>query len=226
MPNVLVVEDEIRINLAIRSTLSSKKYRAFGAFNSQQALKAITKNKIDLIILDVMLPNDEYSGMDLITLFRKQDSSVPIIMLSALNELKNRIQGLDLGADDYISKPFNMNELLIRVSKVLKRPKLNLGPILKVKDLELNPSNLEVKRNSKVIKLTNKEYRLLAYLMYNKDQIVSKEKIIKHLWNDNQLVVDNTVEVYIGYLRNKVDKAFPDSTPLIHTVRGFGYKLS
>ncbi len=226
MHKILVVEDEIRINLALRSTLKSKGYLTFGAFNSEQALKAFNKNKIDLVILDVMLPNDKYDGMDLIKILRTNNPDISIIMLTALGEIKNKVKGLKLGADDYLAKPFDMNELLIRVAKVLKRPKVNLGPILTVRDLELDPANLEVKRDSKKIKLSNKEYRLLAFLMYNQGQIVSKEKIIKHLWNDDQVVVDNTVEVYIGYLRTKIDKNFPKLIPLIHTIRGFGYKLS
>ena len=146
-------------------------------------------------------------------------------MLTAKGQVTDRVEGLDAGADDYLVKPFAFEELLARIRALTRRPKDSLGMILTVSDLMLNSANYEVKRSAKSIQLSSKEYALLEYLMRHPDQTLTKDQIISHVWNYDADVLPNTVEVYIGYLRNKIDKPFKNRPALIQTVRGFGYKI-
>ena len=146
-------------------------------------------------------------------------------MLTALGEVDDRIAGLSTGADDYLVKPFSMKELIVRVQVLLRRPKASIGPILKVSDLEVNVETFEIKRGQTPIRLSAREFKLLLYLLRNHGRIISKNTIISHAWDEEATIMPNTVEVYIGTLRKKIDKAFPESARLIHTVHGFGYKL-
>ena len=174
--------------------------------------------------MDLMLPG-KYDGIGLTQYLRNAKLNTPILMLTALGDVKNRVKGLEVGADDYMAKPFSLTELQARINALSKRPKKIVGPILKVEDLRLDPLTQTVSRSDKIIKLSSKEFRLLSYLMFHQGQIISKDQVISHLWNDENFVVKNTIEVYIGYLRKKIDIAFRPKPSLIHTVRGFGYKI-
>ena len=221
---ILIIEDETRIALTLKKTLELEDHQVKIAFDSDKGLGLAKDKSLDLIIMDLMLPG-KYDGISLTKHLRNIKVNTPILMLTALDDVKNRVKGLSSGADDYLPKPFSLSELQARIKALSKRPKQIVGPILKIDDLTLDTSSNIVKRNGQVIKLSSKEYRLLSYLMFNKNQIISKDKIISHLWNDESFVVKNTIEVYIGYLRKKIDKAFPLKPELIHTVRGFGYKI-
>jgi len=171
-----------------------------------------------------MLPGP-YNGLDITRQLRLDNVNTPILILTAKAEVEDRVAGLKAGADDYLIKPFSIKELLARVQVLSRRPKQLIGPILKVDGLELNSDTRGVKRNGQVIKLSNREFKLLNYLMYHQGQIVSKDKIIRHVWDGNTIIMPNTVEVYIGYLRKKIEEPFPNHSKLIKTVFGFGYKI-
>jgi DNA-binding response OmpR family regulator len=147
-------------------------------------------------------------------------------MLTARGTIGDKVEGLNSGADDYLVKPFSFDELIARVRALLRRRPEHTGTTLKLGNLSLNPVTYEVKRGKTTIKLSQKEFALLEYLLLHGDQVVTKDTIINHVWDGDALVLPNTVEVYIGYLRAKIDRPFTDQPPLIHTLRGFGYKLS
>ena len=179
-------------------------------------------NDYDLIILDVMLPSMD--GFEVCKKIREMGLKMPILMLTAKSMPEEKVAGLDQGADDYLVKPFELNELIARI-RALGRRSASLTPNkLMVGDLVLDTGSHEVLRNNTPIQLTGKEYRILEYLMRNSGQVLSKDKIISHVWDFDTDILPNTVEVYIGYLRSKIDRPFKGS-PLIHTLRGFGYRL-
>jgi len=146
-------------------------------------------------------------------------------MLTARGTIGDRVEGLNSGADDYLVKPFSFEELIARVKALLRRPAAHTGAVIKVDDLSLDTGNYEVKRDGKPIKLSQKEFSLLEYLMHHQGKVITKDMIITHVWDEDAVVLPNTVEVYIGYLRNKIDRPFKSAKPLLHTLRGFGYKL-
>ena len=147
-------------------------------------------------------------------------------MLTAKSQTDDKIEGLDSGADDYLTKPFSFEELLARIRALIRRPPNSLSNILTIGDISLNTLNFEVKRQNKPITLSGKEFSLLEYLMRHPGQIIKKDQIINHVWDYESNILPNTVEVYIKKLRQKIDNPFPKQKPLIHTVRGFGYKIS
>jgi DNA-binding response OmpR family regulator len=172
-----------------------------------------------------MLPG-KIDGAELCRELRAGDIQTPIIMLTAKGTIGDRVEGLNSGADDYLVKPFSFDELTARVRALLRRPPVNVGSVVTLDDLSLNPQSYEVKRGDRPIKLSKKEFSLLEYLMHHSGQVITKEMIVSHIWDEAADILPNTIEVYIGYLRNKIDRPFPDKKPLIHTLRGFGYKLS
>lgn len=178
----------------------------------------------DLIILDVLLPIID--GLTVCKKLRAENIHTPILILTAKGQISDKVEGLDSGADDYILKPFAFEELLARVRAIKRRPKNMLAGILKVQDLTLNSKTYEVKRGNSLVSLSQKEFALLDYLMRHQNQVLNKEQIINHVWDYDADILPNTVEVFIGYLRNKIDRPFPGKKPLIHTIRGFGYKVS
>ncbi|MBF0320232.1 MAG: response regulator transcription factor [Nitrospirae bacterium] len=219
---VLVVEDEHRIANAIKKGLELEYYAVDIAYDGQQGFDLASGEDYDVIILDIMLP--EMDGMAICRELRHAKNHTPILMLTAKGQLHDRVEGLNVGADDYLVKPFAFVELLARVRALTRRTKSSLSSVLTISGLSLNTVTFEVKRDGAQIKLSTKEYALLECLMRNPDRILTKDQIIAHVWNYDADVLPNTVEVYIGYLRAKVDKPF--NTPsLIHTVRGFGYKI-
>lgn len=219
---ILVVDDEKKIALGIKKALESQKYAVDVCHDGIEALNMAEAIEYDLIILDRMLPGMD--GVSIIKNLRSQNIYTPILLLTALGTVKDKTDGLDAGADDYLPKPFALDELLARVRAILRRPKVKAEIILTVGDLSLNLNTHLVKRSNKDIILTNKEFSLLEFLMRNKNQPISKEQIITHVWNWDSDILPNNIEVYISYLRDKVDKPF--SKKLIKTVRGVGYKIS
>lgn len=220
---ILVVEDEHKIAGAIRTGLQQEKYAVDVEYDADSGLGAAMNEPYDVMIIDRMLPGS-MEGLDICREVRKAKIQTPILILTAKDQIRDRVSGLNAGADDYLVKPFSFEELLARVRALSRRPSETLGTILKVADLTLDSINFEVRRSGRLLSLSAKEYALLEYMMRNSGRVLSKENIIGHVWDFDADILPNTVEVYIGYLRNKIDKPF--SRPaLIHTLRGFGYKL-
>lgn len=219
---ILIIEDEHKIAQSIKQGLEQEKYAVDVAYTGTQGYDLASSESFDLLILDRLLP--EMDGVTLCKRLRKEQIHTPILFLTAKGQLEDKVEGLDAGADDYLVKPFAFEELLARIRALIRRPKASLNTTLSIEDLELNTKSFTVKRGKTIIQLSNKEFVLLEYLMRHPQQILTKEQIITHVWNYEANILPNTVEVYIGYLRNKIDKPFPHN-PLIHTVRGFGYKI-
>lgn len=221
---ILVIEDEPKIAQAVKKGLELKGYAVDAVFDGDSGYSYAVDPDYDLIVLDRMLPGS-LDGTELCLKIRKEGIKTPILMLTARGTIGDRVEGLNSGADDYLVKPFSYDELVARVRALLRRPPITVGSVLKTADLSLNPQTYEVKRGKEVIKLSHKEFALLEYLMHHSGQIITKDMIVSHIWDEQSNILPNTVEVYIGYLRNKIDRAFPSKRPLIHTQRGFGYKL-
>lgn len=222
MKKILLVEDEIKIANAIKRGLKYEGFEVSIAPDGEEGLELGKTLDFDCIILDRMLPLKE--GVEVCKELRKSNIKTPIIMLTAKSGVNDKVEGLDAGADDYLAKPFSLDELLARIRAILRRGKSLVNDELKVGDLTLNTSTFEVKRSGILINLSKKEYDLLEYFMINANKTISKEKLINHVWDYDSDILLNTVEVYIGYLRNKIDKPFKDKK-MLQTVRGFGYKL-
>jgi DNA-binding response OmpR family regulator len=221
---ILIVEDEHKIANALKKGLEQEAFAVDVEYDSEGGLSMATTEEYDLIILDRMLPG-LLDGVDIVKEMRRQQRHTPVLFLTAKDTIGDRVEGLNAGADDYLVKPFAFSELLARVRALLRRPQDTLGTILKIDDLTLDTATYEVRRGGQSIELTNKEFALLEYMLRNQNQTLTKNNIIGHVWDYDADVLPNTVEVYIGYLRNKVDKPFKGQ-PLIHTSRGFGYKLA
>lgn len=221
---ILVVEDEHKIAGSIKKGLEQESYAVDLAFDGEYGFDLAVTEDYDVIILDLMLP--EMDGLEVCRRLREKQIHIPILMLTAKGQLKDKVDGLNAGADDYLVKPFAFAELLARIKALTRRPKQTLNPVLTVGDLSLNTITFEVKRVGKKINLSKKEFALLEYLLRHKGKILTKDQIINHVWDYDADVLPNTVEVYIGYLRNKIDRAFKNKPSLIQTVRGFGYKIS
>ncbi len=221
--NILLVEDEHKIANAIKQGFRQETYACEVCYDGESGLAAAIGGEYDVIILDLMLPG--LDGIEICKQIRAKGIHTPILMLTAKGQIRDRVTGLNAGADDYLTKPFAFAELLARVRALLRRPGDTIGNVLQVEDLSLDTITYEVKRGTTPLKLSQTEYALLEYLMRNPARVVSKETIINHVWDFDADILPNTVEAYIGYLRNKIDRPFPKSKPLIQTIRGFGYKL-
>jgi len=220
---ILLIEDEHKIARALKKTLEQESYAVDVAFDGDDGYAMATTEPYDLAIIDRMLPG-EYDGIAIVKAMRETKIHTPILLLTALGGISDRAFGLDSGADDYLVKPFALEELLARVRALLRRPAHQQATILQAADLTLNTVTYEVKRANKPIELTGKEFALLEYMMRNQNRPLPKKLIISHVWDYDADILPNTVEVYIKYLRAKVDAPFKQQ--LIKTVRGFGYKLS
>lgn len=220
---ILLIEDENKIANSIKKGLEQETFAVDMAFNGNDGFDLASGEEYDLIILDLMLPG--MSGIDICRNLRKMGSSVPILMLTARGQIEDRVTGLDSGADDYLVKPFAFEELMARIRALIRRPRQSVGDMLRLEDLVVDTLKQEVRRGEKLINLTVKEFGLLEYLMRQKGRVVNKKQIIEHVWSYDSDILPNTVEVYIKYLRNKIDKPFSDKPELIKTIRGFGYKL-
>jgi DNA-binding response OmpR family regulator len=171
-----------------------------------------------------MLPGS-LEGLDICRKVREAGIHTPVLILTAKDQVRERVSGLDAGADDYLVKPFSFEELLARIRALLRRPQETKSNTLEVADLKLDTVSYDVRRADRAITLSAKEFALLEYMMRNSGRVLNKDMIISHVWDFDADILPNTVEVYIGYLRNKIDKPFKDQPQLIHTQRGFGYKL-
>lgn len=222
--NILLVEDEHKIANAIKQGFRQEAYATEICYDGESGLAAALGSEYDIIILDRMLPG--LDGIAICEQIRAKGIHTPIIMLTAKGQIRDRVTGLDAGADDYLTKPFAFAELLARVRALLRRPGDTIGNLLQVADLSLDTITYEVKRGTTAVHLSQTEYALLEYMLRNPSRVLSKETIINHVWDFDADILPNTVEAYIGYLRNKIDRPFPEATPLIKTVRGFGYRLA
>lgn len=218
---ILIVEDERKIANAIKQGLEQHSYATDVAYDGDNGLSLAMTEPYDLVILDRMLPGS-VDGIGILKNMRDAGRQIPVLLLTAKDKVLDRAFGLNSGADDYLVKPFAFVELIARVRALLRRPTTAKNTTLQYQDLLLDLEQLQVKRNDQLIDLTNKEFALLEYLMRHPDRILRKETLMAHVWNYDADILPNTVEVYIGYLRNKIDKPFR-SPPLIHTKRGFGY---
>ncbi|MEO6513369.1 MAG: response regulator transcription factor [Candidatus Saccharimonadales bacterium] len=222
---ILVIEDETKIAGAIKRGLELKGFAVDTVHDADTGLSYARDADYDAVVLDRMLPGS-MDGTELCKTLRSEGSDVPILMLTARGTIGDKVEGLNSGADDYLVKPFSFDELIARVRALLRRPPTHTGTVLTLDDLKVDTTSYSITRGDTPIKLSQKEFVLLEYLVQHADQVVTKDMIINHVWDEDAVVLPNTVEVYIGYLRGKIDRPFPDSPSLIHTMRGFGYKLS
>ena len=221
---LLIIEDERKIARALKLGFEQERAVIEICYDGPSGLASALGDDYDAIVLDRMLPGG-MDGVQICEELRRKKVQTPIIMLTAKGQIRDRVAGLNAGADDYLTKPFSFEELLARVRALLRRPQDTVSNALKVGDLELDTIRFTVKRGSTAIELTQTEFSLLEYLMRNFGRVLSKTNIINHVWDFDADVLPNTVEAYVGYLRNKIDKPFPKKPELIHTVRGFGYKI-
>ena len=220
---ILVVEDDHKIANAIKKGLEQESFAVDVSYDGADGLGQAMTINYDLIILDRMLPGG-IDGIEICRKLRKEKKHIPILFLTAKDKISDRVEGLEAGADDYLIKPFAFEELLARVKALLRRPNQNIGTILSIEDLTLDTLNYKVLRDKNEVKLSSTEFKLLEYLMRNPNRILTKDNITEHVWDYDADILPNTIEVYIGYLRSKIDKPF-GKNPLIHTVRGFGYRI-
>ncbi|HMT18936.1 MAG TPA: response regulator transcription factor [Candidatus Saccharibacteria bacterium] len=220
---ILIVEDDHKIAQALKRGLERQSYAVDVSHDGAEGQAMATTEPYDLVILDRMLPNAD--GMEILKAMRSTSIHTPVLLLTAKDRVLDRAEGLNAGADDYLVKPFAFIELLARVRALLRRPKEALDTTIESAGMILDRDNFTATRDNNRIELTAKEFALLEYLMSNEGRIVTKDHIIQHVWDYDADVLPNTVEVYIGYLRNKIDKPFPHLTPLITTRRGFGYSF-
>lgn len=218
---ILLVEDEKRIASFIKRGLKEEHYVVDVARDGKEGLFLAATNPYDLIILDIMLPRKD--GIAVCKELRSKKIDAPILMLTAKDKIGDKIHGLDSGADDYLTKPFSFDEFLARVRALLRRQEIDKTTAFKVADLELNQLTHKVKRAGKEIPLTSKEYSLLEYFMLHANQVITRTMISEHVWHEDFDSFTNVIDVYVNYLRNKIDKDFKKK--LIHTIRGTGYIL-
>lgn len=219
---ILIIEDEHKIARALKKALEQENYAVDIAYDGDQGFAMATTEPYDAMVIDRMLPGS-YNGVSILKEMRKMQIHTPVLFLTALDSISERAEGLDSGADDYLVKPFALEELLARVRALLRRPAEQTPTVLTAGDLSLNTITYEVERKGQSIQLTSKEFALLEYFLRNQNRPLSKEVIIAHVWNYDADILPNTVEVYVKYLRSKIGDSLKD--PLIHTMRGFGYKL-
>lgn len=218
---ILLVEDDTAIARSLKEGLEDEAYAVDVVHDGDDGYRTATTDDYDVIILDVMLP--EMDGYEVCRELRQDGNQTPILMLTARDAERDIVEGLDVGTDDYLAKPFSLEVLLARLRALLRRPNEKLEEVLRVGDLTLDPSLKKVIRASEEISLTAKEYAVLEYLMRNSGKVLSKEQIISHVWDFDADVLPNNVELFVMFLRRKIDKPF--GSKLIHTVPGFGYKL-
>ena len=219
---LLVVEDEHRVAQAVKEGLEQESYAVDVEYDGEAGLNAALADEYDLVILDIMLPS--MNGLEVCRRLRDAGNHSPVLMLTAKDQDSDVVSGLDKGADDYLVKPFSFEVLLARVRALLRRPHDTLDSILQIEDLSLNLTTKRVKRSGKELKLTAKEFAILEYMMRNPGKILSKHNIMTHVWDFDADILPNNVEVFMTYLRAKVDKPFKGPN-LLQTVRGFGYTI-
>lgn len=219
---ILVVEDEESIADFIRQGLEEAGYAVDVAGDGKAGLEYAFVAGYDALVVDIMLPRMD--GLELVRALRREGNKTPTLMLTARDTVDDRVQGLDAGADDYLVKPFAFPELLARIRALFRRPPLQTGTVLRIADLQMDTSSREVRRGGRLIELTPREYAVLEYLLRHPNQVLTRTQIGEHVWNFDFFHESNVIDVYIGYLRRKVEEE--GETPLLHTVRGVGYRLS
>ena len=218
---ILLVEDEKDLANIIKQGLEEAGYVVDMAHDGEEGLYMAENFPGDVIILDIMLP--VIDGLSILSRIRRKGITIPVLLLTARDALIDKIKGLDTGADDYLTKPFEFTELLARIRSLLRRRGEKKEAVIHIGDLEINTASHEVRRGSTPIKLSAREYALLEYLAYNVGSVLSRTDIVEHIYHEDAEMDSNVVDVYINYLRNKIDKGF--ETKLIQTVRGAGYML-
>ncbi len=219
---ILVIEDEKKVANFIKKGLEEEHYAVDTAYDGEIGLYMAETNEYDLLILDLMIP--KIDGWEVLKRLRNNRNNVPILVLTAKDTVEDIVRGLDSGCDDYLTKPFEFLEFLARVRALLRREKLDKEPLLKMDDLTLSPVTHKVMRKGKEIELTSKEYALLEYFIRNPNKVLTRTMISEHVWDYHFDSMTNVIDVYVNYLRKKIDKGF--ESKLIHTIRGVGYILS
>ncbi len=218
---ILIVEDEKKVAAFIKKGLEEETYAVDIATDGEEGLYLGEQNQYDLIILDLMLP--KINGLDILSSLRSQNIETPILLLTAKDSVEDKVEGLNQGADDYLTKPFAFSELLARIRVLLRRGKAESKTTLEISDLTLNLVSHKVSRGNEEIELTGKEYSLLEYFMRNQEKVLTRTMIAEHVWDYNFDTFTNVIDVYVNHLRKKIDKNF--STKLLHTLRGVGYVM-
>lgn len=218
---ILVVEDEQSLNRIITKRLEKGGYSVDSCYDGEEALAFLDMGEFDAVILDIMIP--KIDGLGVLRSIRSKKLNVPVLFLTARDSIDDRVKGLDAGADDYLIKPFAFDELLARLRVMIRKKAGNVTNIFEIADLTVDISSRKVWRNGNEIMLSAKEFDVLEYLIRNKDIVLSREKIESHIWNFDYSGGSNVIDVYIRYLRKKIDD--PYETKLIHTIRGAGYVL-
>lgn len=223
MKKILIVEDEEKLSRVLQLELQYENYQTKIAEDGLEALRLLEEETFDLVLLDIMIP--QLSGLEVLRRFRKTDEETPVILLTARDEVHDKVSGLDLGANDYVTKPFQIEELLARIRAQLRKSasKNQTTKKLQVGELTVDLQTREVLRANTPLQLTPREFDLLTYLMKNKNIVLTREQIMEEVWGYDYMGDTNVVDVYIRYLRQKVDKNF--SHPYIETVRGVGYTI-
>lgn len=218
---ILLAEDQKDLNELITRRLAAHNYSVDSCFDGQAALDYMACAQYDAVILDIMMPKK--SGLEVLKTLRASNNTVPVLLLTAKDSIEDRVKGLDAGADDYLVKPFAFEELMARIRVLLRKPAAVQTNIYKVGDLELHADTMDVFRAGRPIKLSGKEFALLRYMMQNAGIVLSRERLEQHIWNYDYAGGSNVIDVYIRYLRKKIDSDFDQK--LIHTVRGSGYVI-
>ena len=218
---ILLIEDEVKLTSFIKRGLVAERYAVDVAKDGRGGLELAQTYQYDLILLDLMLPGMD--GSEVLRRIRKENSSVPVLILSARGSVQDKVANMETGADDYLTKPFAFAELLVRIKALMRRGPVNRASTIRVSDLELDRLSQQVKRGGHRIELTSKEYSLLEYLMSNAGRVLSRNMIIEHVWDQSFDGITNIVDVYIRHLRNKVDTGH--DSKLLKTVRGVGYTI-
>lgn len=218
---LLIVEDEKTLNKVISKRLESVGYEVFSCFDGEEALNTLMTDSFDVVVMDIMMP--KLSGIEVLKEMKEKDIDIPVLFLTAKDTVEDRVYGLDLGAEDYLVKPFSFEELLARIRVILRSHTNRFSHTLKIADLELDKNSHIVTRNGEVINLSAKEFEVLEYLMKHQGEVLSRERIESDVWETEYCGLTNVIDVYIRYLRKKIDDDY--DIKLIHTIRGVGYVL-
>ena len=218
---ILIVEDEKKVAAFIKKGLEEETYAVDIASDGEEGLHLGEQNPYDLIILDLMLP--KINGLEILSHLRAKKIETPVLLLTAKDSVDDKVEGLNQGADDYLTKPFAFSELLARIRVLLRRGKNETKTTLEIADLTLDLVSHKVSRGNEEIELTGKEYSLLEYFMRNQEKVLTRTMIAEHVWDYNFDTFTNVIDVYVNHLRKKIDKKFP--AKLLHTLRGVGYVM-
>lgn len=221
MPRVLIVEDQVSLQSSLQRGLTEEGFEVLTAGTGQNAYALISREPIDAILLDLMLPDGD--GLSLLRRLRSEDIRVPVLVVTARDSIRDRVVGLDSGADDYLVKPFDFDELLARLRAIMRRATVGVDTALQFKDLVLDSLTRRVMRNGKELELTHRQFELLEYLLRNKNRVVTRQELARDVWKASTATWTNVIEVQVNQLRKKLSAAGTES--VLHTVRGVGYQL-